>query len=264
MWARFAAYAALGFGAACLWLFLGSSPAAADEADPGLLGSVGSLVDSTTGPVAEPVTEPVTETARQTLQQVGDVERRATETVRQVADATGVEPVRDVVHETTAAVDDATEQTLDTVDTVDPPVGQVTEEPAQPHHPDADLVQRPQRLRAEAPASHDSAARAATARPHHPPVTAFEGFTTSPQVDAPVAALVPQAAPADHGSVPDLGVTPDRAPDGTAPTGGSASGAVATLTATTVRLPRTAAVVVAGPATTAPRAPASSPGFSPD
>ena len=255
MWARLMAYAAAAFAAACLSVLLGGSPAAADEGASGLLGSVASTV-------AEPTaTKPVGDFADRALREVADVERRTTDTVREVAARTPVETVSPLVERVSGTLDAVTTHALDSGDRAVEQLGSVAGEPTTvrgpEEPPESGLVSSVADLRAD-PAVRSTAPHAASA--HHTDIGPSTAVEAGRQPPAPLAAgPLPAAGPF-------LETTPapaDGAPDGTT-AGAGASVATAVVPTTAVRLPETSGAPVVLTPRPAPLQPAFPPGFAPD
>ncbi len=260
MWARLMAYAAAGFAAACLWVLLGGSPAAADEGSSGLLGSVTSTVTQPTA-TRPTATRPVGDLADRALRQVADAERRTTDTVREVAARTPVETASPLVERVTGTLDAVTAQALDSGDRAVEQLGSLAGEPMTGPEPEqsheTELVSSVAVLRADA-AVRPTVLREAVA--HHPSVGPGTAPDTGRQPPAPLAAG-PLPAPD-----PFLDTAPapaDEAPDATTVAGGAAV-VTAVVPTTTVRLPETGTAPVVPAQRTPPQQPAFSPGFAPD
>jgi hypothetical protein len=247
------AYAVIGFGAVCLWLLTSGSPAAADEGPSGLLGSV-------TSPVTKPTaTDPVGRFADRAFRQVADVERRTTDTVREVAAHTPVETASPIVERVTGTLDAVTTRALDTGDRAvdqlapgEPTTGPDPEDPLE-----TGLASPVAVLRAD-PAVRPTAPRELAAhRVGVVPGTAVESVRQPP---ASLAAG-PLAA-----AGPFLDTTPaaaDGAPDAST-AGAGAQLVTSVVPTTTVRLPQTSSAPVVPEQRTAAQQPVFSPGFAPD
>ncbi len=266
MWARVLGYAAGVLGAACLWLLLGSSPAAADEAPtPTERGALGALTDEVTDSVSGTVSRTVrdtVDTAARPVREVAPAPAKpvvdaATTTVDQVAtsvDEVVEQPVRDTVEDTVAAVAAHPEAPADPAPEPAPePAPHQVQPPAQVEHQLPERSSDPVRHRSV----HDR--RAATDAPTTPAPGPTAGLVTAPSPDGSGPAAE-ESAPA----APVLPVDDVASPDAAGTSGSSGPGAAADAADR---------VVLPGPEGLAPLSPArcravvplaSSPGFSPD
>jgi hypothetical protein len=257
MWARLIAYAAAAFLAACLWLLLGGSPAAADEGPSGLLGSV-------TRTVTEPSpTDPAGDLADRALRQVADVERRTTDTLREVAASTPVETVSPLVDRVTGTLDAVTTQAVDAGGGAVDQLGSLPGEPTTGPDPGESESLETGPTPSAAVLRADPAVRSTP-----PPQPAAHRVDAEPgtTVDSLRQPSWPLAAGPLAAARPFLDTTPvpaHGAPDGS--TAGAGAPVVAAVApTTTVRLPVTSSAPVARAPRTAPQQPAFLPGFAPD